>query len=166
MPANPPHTDPQPIRFDTQSIGIGSAWRVGDSAQRIALDDPSDGGVLAHIARGNAADVDAAVAAAHAALDGPWGALTAAERGRVLGAIGRQVIENIELLARLEALDAGKPLKQARVDALALARYFEFHAGAADKDRLRPRRGRVDARRRAPDAHGARAQVRPGVRQQ
>ena len=40
---------------------------------------------------------------------------------------------NVELLARLEALDVGKPLKQARADAVALARYLEFYGGAADK---------------------------------
>ena len=63
----------------------------------------------------------------------PWGALDAAERGRVLAAIGRKVLEHVELLARLEALDVGKPLKQGRADAVALARYFEFYGGAADK---------------------------------
>ena len=73
------------------------------------------------------------MAAARAAFDGPWGALTAAERGRLLGAIGRKVLDNVELLARLEALDVGKPLKQGRADALALARYLEFYGGAADK---------------------------------
>jgi aldehyde dehydrogenase (NAD+) len=51
----------------------------------------------------------------------------------VLGAIGRKVLENADLLARLEALDVGKPVKQGRADALALARYLEFYGGAADK---------------------------------
>ena len=64
---------------------------------------------------------------------GDWGRLTAAERGRLLAAIGRKVLDNVELLARLEALDVGKPLKQGRADAIALARYLEFYGGAADK---------------------------------
>ena len=43
------------------------------------------------------------------------------------------MLDNVELLAALEAHDVGKPLKQARADAVALARYFEFYGGAADK---------------------------------
>ncbi|EGD02543.1 aldehyde dehydrogenase, partial [Burkholderia sp. TJI49] len=44
-----------------------------------------------------------------------------------------RVADCIEELATIEARDTGKPLKQARADAAALARYFEFYAGAADK---------------------------------
>jgi aldehyde dehydrogenase (NAD+) len=78
-------------------------------------------------------DIALAVASAEAALSGDWGRSTAAERGRVLARIGQLVLENTEHLAELEALDVGKPLKQARADVLALARYMEFYAGAADK---------------------------------
>jgi aldehyde dehydrogenase (NAD+) len=78
-------------------------------------------------------DIALAVASAEAALAGDWGRSTAAERGRVLARIGQLVLENTEHLAELEALDVGKPLKQARADVLALARYMEFYAGAADK---------------------------------
>jgi aldehyde dehydrogenase (NAD+) len=51
----------------------------------------------------------------------------------VLAKIGRAVEAQADALAELEARDVGKPLKQARADALALARYLEFYAGAADK---------------------------------
>ena len=121
------------IPFDSSSLLIGGRWRGADGGATLQLDNPSDGTPLARIARGGAADIDAAVAAAQAAQGGEWGRLTAAERGRVLGAIGRKVLENTELLAMLEALDVGKPLKQGRADAVALARYFEFYGGAADK---------------------------------
>jgi aldehyde dehydrogenase (NAD+) len=94
---------------------------------------PSDGSDLARIARGGAADIDAAVAAARAALEGAWGRTSALERGRILSAIGRKVLDNVELLAALEVHDVGKPLKQARADAVALARYFEFYGGCCDK---------------------------------
>ena len=43
------------------------------------------------------------------------------------------VLEDVEYLAELEANDVGKPLKQAKADAIALARYLEFYGGAADK---------------------------------
>ncbi len=129
----PQDTVPFTIPFDTGQLCIGGTWRAAADGRTLALDNPSDGRALARIARGGAADIDAAVAAAQAALAGDWGRMTAAERGRVLAAIGRKVLENVELLAMLEALDVGKPLKQGRADALALARYLEFYGGAADK---------------------------------
>jgi aldehyde dehydrogenase (NAD+) len=122
-----------PIPFDTTQVFIGSQWRAGASRETLPLLNPSDGSLLASIARGDARDIDAAVAAAQAALDGEWGRFSAAERGRVLSRIGLLVLERAEELARLEALDVGKPLKQARADAQALARYLEFYGGAADK---------------------------------
>lgn len=121
------------IPFDPSLLLIGGAWRAAASGATLPLDDPSDGSELARIARGGPADIDAAVQAAQAALDGDWGRLTAAERGRLLAAIGRRVLDNVELLAQLEARDVGKPLKQGRADAIALARYLEFYGGAADK---------------------------------
>ena len=122
------------IPFDASLILIDGQWRTGASGQTLPLDNPSDGSELTRIARGTAADIDAAVSAARAALDsGAWGRMTAAERGRVLSAIGRKVLEQVDTLAHLEALDVGKPLKQGRADAVALARYLEFYGGAADK---------------------------------
>jgi aldehyde dehydrogenase (NAD+) len=121
------------IGFDGHKVYIGGTWRASASVETLPLINPSDGSELARIARGNAADVDAAVQAARTALGGEWGALTAAERGRVLSRIGQAVSTQADELARLEALDVGKPLKQGRADALALARYCEFYGGAADK---------------------------------
>ena len=121
------------VSFDTAQLLIGGAWRGAASGKTLMLENPSDGSALAQIARGSAADIDAAVQAAQAALHSDWGRCTAAERGRLLSAIGRKVAEQAEWLAHLEALDVGKPLKQGRADALALARYLEFYGGAADK---------------------------------
>jgi aldehyde dehydrogenase (NAD+) len=59
--------------------------------------------------------------------------LSATERGRILMKMSALVLEQADALARLEALDVGKPLKQGRADAVALARYLEFYGGAADK---------------------------------
>jgi aldehyde dehydrogenase (NAD+) len=121
------------LPFDTTGVYIAGRWQPAAGAQTLPLLNPSDGTALAQIARGTAADIDAAVSAAEAALAGPWGALTAAERGRVLMAISAGVAAQAGDLARLEALDVGKPPKQGRADAIALARYLEFYAGAADK---------------------------------
>jgi aldehyde dehydrogenase (NAD+) len=59
--------------------------------------------------------------------------MSAVGRGRLLRRWADAVEAHAEELAQLEAQDTGKPLKQARADAVALARYFEFYAGAADK---------------------------------
>jgi len=122
-----------PLLGASNHVFIGGHWRDGAARDTLPLLNPSDGSVLARIARGNAADIDAAVGAAQAALDGEWGRHSAAERGRVLLRLSALVTAAADDLARLEALDVGKPLKQARTDALALARYLEFYGGAADK---------------------------------
>ena len=119
--------------YDTDKCFIGGRWVEPQSGGRLPVEDPSRGVEIGEIARGTAADVDAAVAAAERALGGAWGRLTAAERGRLMMKLARLVGERVEELARIEALDVGKPLKQGRADALALARYMEFYAGAADK---------------------------------
>jgi aldehyde dehydrogenase (NAD+) len=119
--------------FDTTEVLIGGRWRAGESGATLPLVNPSDGSELALVARSSAADVHAAVQAAEAALDGDWGRRTAAERGRLLQRLGRRVEREVDALARLEALDVGKPIAQARADAVALARYLEFYGGAADK---------------------------------
>jgi aldehyde dehydrogenase (NAD+) len=121
------------LPFDPRELCIGGEWRSAAGRETLPLENPSDGSRVGEIARGGAADIDAAVSAAQAALDGTWGRLTAAERGRLLAAMGRKVLERVDELARLEALDVGKPLKQGRADAIALARYLEFYGGAADK---------------------------------
>ena len=117
--------------FDPTEILIDGRWRP--TAATLPVEDPSTGEIFAEIGRGTAADVDEAVAAAEAARLGAWGRLTATERGRILTRIGQAVLERAEELAVLESRDVGKPLKQARADALALARYLEFYGGAADK---------------------------------
>jgi aldehyde dehydrogenase (NAD+) len=121
------------IPFDSSGVFIDGLWRRCAGGETLPLFNPSDGALLAQIARGTAADIDAAVGAAQGALDGAWGQLTAAERGRILLRMSARVLEQAEELARLEALDVGKPLRQGRADAVALARYLEFYGGAADK---------------------------------
>ena len=112
---------------------IANRWSVPASGESIAVVDPSDGQAFDAIARGNASDVGAAVAAARRAFDGTWGGLSPAERGRAMQRLSMLLSRHGDELAQIEAKDCGKPLKQARADAAAVARYFEFYAGAADK---------------------------------
>jgi len=107
---------------------------AGSSGETIAVLDPSDGQVFAQLARGNAEDIARAVAAARAAADGgAWSRLAPVERGRLLYKLSQAINDHHDELTQLELRDCGKPLKQARADATAVARYFEFYAGACDK---------------------------------
>ena len=119
--------------FGADAVYIAGRWLKPASGETLPLENPSDGTTVGEIARGGAHDVGAAVAAAETALASEWGRLTAAERGRMLAKMGRIVLERADALARIEAADVGKPLKQAKADAVALARYLEFYGGAADK---------------------------------
>ncbi len=119
--------------FEPAKILIAGKWLAPSGGGTLDLEDPSTGQVIGQIARGTADDIDAAVAAAQLALDGEWGRTTALERGRMLTRLSQLVLTRVDELARLEAVDVGKPLKQARADAIALARYLEFYGGAADK---------------------------------
>ncbi|MEP2028431.1 MAG: aldehyde dehydrogenase family protein [Paracoccaceae bacterium] len=121
------------IWFDPTTCLIGGQWLAPVSNKALRLVNPSDGSTLCNIARGQAADIDAAVHAAQTALESDWGRTTALGRGRILTRIGQLVLEKVDELATLEAMDVGKPLTQARADAVALARYMEFYGGAADK---------------------------------
>jgi aldehyde dehydrogenase (NAD+) len=103
------------------------------SGQTLPVIDPATGEAYDTLERGNATDIDAAVSAARQCLDTTWSRLTAAERGRLLMKLSATVAEHADELAALEQRDCGKPVKQARADALALVRYFEFYAGAGDK---------------------------------
>lgn len=118
--------------FDPSNILIGGRWHPA-SGGLLPVEDPSNGTIITQISRGRAEDIDAAVAAAQTARDGAWGRMSALERGRILTRIGLLILERTDALAELEAADVGKPLTQARNDAIALARYMEFYGGAADK---------------------------------
>ena len=121
------------LGFDPAKCLIGGALVAPAGGQTLPLMNPSTGEQIGEIARWQEADVYAAIDAARRAFEGGWARTPAAERGRILMQLGKLVEGRVEALVRLEALDVGKPLKQARADALALARYCEFYGGAADK---------------------------------
>jgi aldehyde dehydrogenase (NAD+) len=112
---------------------IANAPQPSASGRTIPVIDPSDGKPFDELQRGSAEDIDAAVRAARHCYDAVWSKLSAAERGRLLMRLSNKIAEHAEELAGLEQRDCGKPTKQARTDALALVRYFEFYAGACDK---------------------------------
>ncbi|HKF97709.1 MAG TPA: aldehyde dehydrogenase family protein, partial [Steroidobacteraceae bacterium] len=110
---------------------IGGKWQPPKAGGYFATADPSTGEKLAEVAAGTAADVDAAVRAARAALP-RWQALTPHARARFLYALARQVLKHSRRLAVLETLDNGKPIRESRdIDIPLVARHFYYHAGWA-----------------------------------
>jgi acyl-CoA reductase-like NAD-dependent aldehyde dehydrogenase len=71
--------------------------------------NPATEEVIAEVAAGTGADLDAAVSAARAALGGPWGKMSARERGRLIWKLGEKLMEQADEISRLETLHNGKP---------------------------------------------------------
>ncbi len=110
---------------------VGGGWVPGAGGETLVTVNPATTEALATVAQGSAGDVDAAVAAARAALPG-WAALTDHARAKHLYALARTVQRNARLLAVLESLDNGKPIRETRdIDVPLVARHFYHHAGWA-----------------------------------
>jgi aldehyde dehydrogenase (NAD+) len=110
---------------------IGGQWQATAAGEYFDTIDPSNGEKLASVAQGSASDVDAAVKAARAASP-EWRALTPHARARYLYAIARLVQKHSRLMAVLETMDNGKPIRESRdIDIPLVARHFYYHAGWA-----------------------------------
>src|SRR5690242_5374833 len=110
---------------------INGAWQAPLDAKYFDTTDPSTTEKLADIAHGSAADIDAAVKSARAALPA-WQSLSNHARARYLYALARQIQKHSRRLAVLETLDNGKPIRESRdIDIPLVARHFYHHAGWA-----------------------------------
>src|SRR5713226_663098 len=113
------------------SLFINNQWVKPASGQYIDSINPATGKLLAKVAAANSADVDAAVAAARAAFE-TWSKTPGHVRARYLYAIARHIQKHSRLLAVLESLDNGKPIRETRdIDIPLVARHFYYHAGWA-----------------------------------
>jgi aldehyde dehydrogenase (NAD+) len=110
---------------------IAGQWVAPAEGGYFETINPATKAVLARVAQGTRTDVDAAVTAANAAAPG-WAALPAHARARYLYALAREVQRHARLLAVLESLDNGKPIRETRdLDIPLVARHFYHHAGWA-----------------------------------
>jgi len=114
---------------------IDGRFQAAKSGERFTTDNPATGQPLAEIAAGDAADIDAAVAAARRAFDdGRWAGQAPKDRKSVLLRFADLLEDNLEELATLEALEAGKPITDCReVDLPDTIRTFRWYAEAIDK---------------------------------
>jgi len=117
-----------------KQLFIDGAWRDAAGGKTIEVVNPATEEVIAEVASAEQTDVDAAVAAARAAFDGPWAKLSARERGRLVWKIGEKLMERADEIARLETLHNGKPIFESRhIEVPAAAECFQYFAGWADK---------------------------------
>lgn len=113
---------------------IGGAWVASHSGRHYPVFNPASGRVMAHVPKGDAEDVGAAVDAAKAAFESPgWRGLDPSKRGRLLNKVAQMLRERLADFAKLETQNNGKPLGQAKGDVAMAARHFEYFAGLADK---------------------------------
>ncbi len=115
---------------------INGAWQAPAAGAYFDTLDPSNGEKLASVAQGSSGDIDAAVRSARAAFP-KWRVLTPHVRARYLYALARLVQKHSRLLAVLETMDNGKPIRESRdIDIPLVARHFYYHAGWAQSTSL------------------------------
>ena len=125
---------PSDLMLGKKQLLIGGEWRDAADGKTMPVVNPATEEVIAEVASAGAADVDAAVAAARAALAGPWGKMSARERGRLVWKLGERLMEQIDEVARLETLHNGKPIIESRhIEIPAAAECLQYFAGWADK---------------------------------
>jgi aldehyde dehydrogenase (NAD+) len=131
-----------PARHSASSVKIGPTqllidgkWVNSVSGRTFETINPTTGDVIAHVAEGEAPDVNKAVKAARRAFeDGPWRKMNARERGRLLYKLADLMEQHKEELAALETLDNGKPIRDSLNADLPLAiDCYRYYAGWADK---------------------------------
>jgi aldehyde dehydrogenase (NAD+) len=122
------------ITVEQKHLLINNEWRPSSSGETMEVINPATEEIIAAVAAADGRDVDAAVAAARAAFDGPWGTMSARERGRLVRKLADRLLERADDVSRLETLHNGKPISESRnIEIPAAAECFEYYAGWADK---------------------------------
>ena len=120
--------------LDRKKLLINNEWRDAGGGKTMDVVNPATEEVVASVAAADKSDVDAAVAAARAAFNGPWGRMSARERGRLVSRLADRLMERADEVARLETLHNGKPIFESRQIEIPLAaECLEYYAGWADK---------------------------------
>ncbi|XP_068332332.1 aldehyde dehydrogenase family 2 member B7, mitochondrial-like [Pyrus communis] len=123
------------VKVNNTQLLINGQFVDSASGKTFPTFDPRTGEVIAHVAEGDAEDVNRAVSAARKAFDeGPWPKMTAYERSRVLLRFADLIEKHNDEIAALETWDNGKPFEQAaKIEVPMVVRFFRYYAGFADK---------------------------------
>jgi acyl-CoA reductase-like NAD-dependent aldehyde dehydrogenase len=123
-----------PVTVERKQLLINGQWVDASGGKTMPVINPATEEIIAEVASATLDDVNAAVAAARAALEGPWAKMSARERGRLLYKLGERLMERVDEVARLETLHNGKPINESRhVEIPAAAECIQYYAGWADK---------------------------------
>ena len=112
---------------------IGGSQVAPASGAYFDSENPYTGEVWAQIAEGTPADVERAVAAARAAFEGDWGALTPTARGKLLVELARLIEGEAAHLAEIEVRDNGKLIAEMSAQTKYMAEWYRYYGGLADK---------------------------------
>ena len=126
-------SDLRPPGTTSFPLSIGGEHRPSASGRTYTSVDPFTAQPWAEVPDATAEDVDAAVAAARAALDGEWGALTATQRGKLLFRLADLIARDAERLAEMETRDNGKLLREMSGQMAYLPEWYRYYGGLADK---------------------------------
>ncbi len=119
---------------ESYGLYIGGEWRPASDGALYTSTNPANGEVLAQCAQATKEDVDAAVAAAWEAFP-EWKKTTKEERAAILDKIGDRIEENMELLAKVESMDNGKPIRETMaIDVPYSVRHFHYYASLIRTD--------------------------------
>lgn len=119
---------------ETYKMFIAGEHRESASGATIEVVDPATNRRLARVPSATKDDVSAAVEAARKAFDSPaWRDIDPAKRGKLLYTLAQQVRDHTDELARLESLNVGKPLREAKGDIIYVSKVMEYYGGLADK---------------------------------
>jgi aldehyde dehydrogenase (NAD+) len=122
------------VAITANQLFINNEWRPSSSGKTMSVVNPATEEVIAEVPSAEKGDVDLAVAAARAALAGPWSKLSARERGRLVRRLGERLMERADDVARLETLHNGKPISESRhIEIPAAGECFEYYGGWSDK---------------------------------
>ena len=122
------------MSIDVKQLFINNQWRPASGGGTMEVVNPATEEVIASVASAGSDDLDAAVEAARAALNGSWGQMSARERGRLVRKLGERLMERADEVARLETLHNGKPISESRnIEIPAAAECFEYYGGWSDK---------------------------------
>ncbi|KAF5940186.1 hypothetical protein HYC85_021353 [Camellia sinensis] len=124
-----------PVKAEYTQLLIDGKFVDAASGKKFPTLDPRTGEVIAHVAQGDAEDINRAVSAARKAFDeGPWPKMTAYERSLILLRFADLVEKHSDEIAALETWDNGKPYQQsAKIEVPMFVRIFRYYAGWADK---------------------------------
>src|SRR2546428_695873 len=113
---------------------VGGEFVPAHSGATFPVHNPHNDEVFAQVAEAREDDVEDAIAAARSAFEGPWGALTPKERGKLLLRLARLIEDQGELIARVEAKNSGHPIRDVRrFDLVRAIDWVGYFAGMTTK---------------------------------